>query len=53
MEPSRIIAYCHVPMIASTAWMLGFTKMNRFLNEIDQRKFQNIRYAQIMNLPLN
>ena len=42
MEPSRTIAYCHVPKIASTAWMLGFAKMNGFLNKTDTRKIQNI-----------
>ena len=42
MEPSRTIAYCHVPKIASTAWMLGFAKMNGFLKETDTRKIKNI-----------
>ena len=42
MEPSRTNAYCHVPKIASTTWMLGFAKMNMFLNEIDTRKIKNI-----------
>ena len=42
MEPSRTVAYCHVPKIASTAWMLGFAKMNGFLNETDTREIENI-----------
>ena len=37
MEPSRSIAYCQVPKIASTAWMLGFAKMNGFYNDSDTR----------------
>ena len=33
MEPSRAIAFCHVPKVASTLWMLVFAKMNELLNE--------------------
>ena len=27
-EPTKKIAYCHVPKVASTAWMLSFAEMN-------------------------
>ena len=35
MEPSRAIAFCHVPKVASTLWMLVYAKMNELLNETD------------------
>ena len=35
MEPSRSIAFCHVPKVASTLWMLVYAKMNELLNETD------------------
>lgn len=38
MEPSRSVAFCHVPKVACTAWMLAFAKMNGFFNTSETRK---------------
>ena len=39
-EPNKELAYCHVPKVASSSWMLTFAEMNLVDNETMMREFK-------------